>query len=199
MHNRWVLPLEHILSLIVCLSYDAIKSDFPLLFFIQVWSIFLCWLVQKQLNHVAVAYLYVQQRFLFIQIYLNLVSSCMFVENHKLSSCQFQIRHYSCVILSSQWFTLTPNCTNWFVLILLVNVATFLAVLWLFHFDVCIDCLFIRDICHRLLSIFIPCILDHSLCMIPQISLIQYFFFFPKNKFIFIFGFIWGLKIVWFL
>ena len=70
---------------------------------------------------------------------------------------------------------MTPNYILLFDLLLLVNVATFVAVLWLFCFNVWLDCRPLHHIYHTLLAIFIIHLLYHSLPLSLRIILHQYY------------------------
>ena len=129
----------------------------------------------KQLDHVAVAYIYAFPRNFFLWIYLCLVSSCIFAENCKLSSRPFQLGQYSCTTSTLQWSELNTNCILVFSLLLLVNVATFVVVLWLFWFIGCLDFPLLHLLYNPLLAICIPHLLDCSLSLDIKIGILQNF------------------------
>ena len=106
----------------------------------------------------------------------------MFAENFNLKSRPFHLGRYSCATSSYQFSALTLNCILLFPLLLLVNVATFLAVLWLFQFDVCSYCPLLRHIYHLLLARCLIHILSHSLPLNLQTGIIQHFLLILENN-----------------
>ena len=99
----------------------------------------------------------------------------MFEENSKLASCQFQIGRCLYSSFSLQWYVLSMNYIILFDMLLLVNVANFVAVLWLCWLDACLHCLLLQHLYHTLLVICILHLLDHNIHLNLQTGLFQNF------------------------
>ena len=106
----------------------------------------------------------------------------MFSENCKIESRPFQIIHYSCATPPSQWSTLNPDYILMYAQLLIVKVATFVVVLWIFRFDVCLDCILLHHLCHPLLANISSYIFSHSLPMSLLISLSRHCFLLPRKQ-----------------
>ena len=131
--------------------------------FISSFVIFLALIGSKKPDHGVVVFFQAWQRCLFLWISLCLVSSCMFVERCNLASYTLQLGKYSCAPYSLQLYILTSNYIFLFVMLLIVNVATFVVVLWLFRFDICLDCPLFHHLYHPLLERDILNLLAHIL------------------------------------
>ena len=82
----------------------------------------------------------------------------------KLESSPFQLGQCSCAELSLQWSVLSLNYIILFALIFILNVVIFVVVLWLFRFEVCLDCPLLHHLYHPLLEI---CLLHLLACSFP--------------------------------
>ena len=105
-------------------------------------------------------------------------------ENCNLESHPFQPRQYSCAISSSKLSALNSHCIIMFALILPVNIITSVELLWLFRFNICLDCLILQYLYHPLLPIYIIHILAHSLPLNILIILFQHYFVLPWKQFL---------------
>ena len=119
--------------------------------------------------------------------------------NCKLASRPFQIVHYSYATSSSQLFVMTLRYILMFDMLLIVNVSTFVVVLWLFRFGVYLDCPLLWNIYHPLLARFLLHILAHSLPLNIWTGLIHHFLLIIQKKILLFFSFMWNLEVIWLL
>ena len=90
--------------------------------------------------------------------------------------------HYSCATPPSQWYTLNPDYILMYAQLLIVKVATFVVVLWIFRFDVCLDCILLHHLFHPLLANISSYLFSHSLPMSLLISLSRHCFLLPRKQ-----------------
>ena len=192
-----MLSFTNIMALIFLCLFLFKKIRLSTNLFISSFVILLTLIGSKQIYHGAVAFIYARQKYLFLQTYWCLVSSCMFLERYNIASLPFQPGQSSFTVFSFQWYVMYLYYIILFALLWLVNIATFVVVLWLFWFGVCLACLLLHYLYHTHLERRLLHILTRSIPLNLQTVLLHLFFLcFFENNFLFFFSFMWDLEVI---